>query len=421
MYQAQASGALLANRRKLLDGQRSWVRVGRTVFLLGVTSLLTDISAEMVSTTLPLYLLVTLRFSPFQVGFLDGLYQGAAVIANVISGFAADRWKKPKEVAATGYGFSALCKLLFLVVGRSWTGISAAILLDRTGKGIRTAPRDAMIAATTAPEERGIAFGVHRAMDTAGAMLGPLLAVAILAVAPEAYDAIFVVSLCVAFIGLLVIVLFIDNPRPDAAPAARVDSAAISWRDAVALLREVDFRNVLILGSALGIVTVSDNLVYLTLKSRIAIPAALFPLQYVVTALIFMVFAIPVGKLADRIGHRLVFLFGYGLLAAAYAVLLSPIGGGAAAAVVFVCLGLFHAATDGILAALASGTLPPHLRTTGLSILTTGTGLAQFVSSTMFGLVWGTAGPEAALIAFVAALIVVLAVTAVTIRRVARD
>src|ERR1051326_1262195 len=312
MYQVEISRDLFTGGRKLLGSPINWINVGQTVFLLGITSLLTDISAEMVSTTLPLYLLVTLRFSPFQVGFLDGLYQGAAVIANVISVFAADRWKKPKEVAATGYGFSALCKLLFLVVGRGWRGISAAILLDRTGKGIRTAPRDAMIAATTAPEERGIAFGVHRAMDTAGAMLGPLLAVAILAVAPEAYDAIFVVSLCVAFIGLLVIVLFIDNPQPDAAPAARVDSAAISWRDAVALLRGVDFRNVLILGSALGIVTVSDNLVYLTLKSRIAIPAALFPLQYVVTALIFMVFAIPVGKLADRIGHRLVLLFGYG-------------------------------------------------------------------------------------------------------------
>src|SRR5215216_5605549 len=98
MYQAQASGALLANGRKLLDGQRTWVDVGRTVFLLGVTSLLTDVSAEMVSTTLPLYLLVTLHFSPFQVGLVDGIYQGAAVLANVVSGFAADRWKKPKEV-----------------------------------------------------------------------------------------------------------------------------------------------------------------------------------------------------------------------------------------------------------------------------------------------------------------------------------
>src|ERR1041384_432938 len=183
MYQAQASGALLANRRKLLDGQRSWVRVGRTVFLLGVTSLLTDISAEMVTTILPLYLLVTLRFSPFQVGMMDGIYQGAAVLVTVISGLVADRWRRPKQVAASGYGLSALCKLAFLLVGTSWTTISGVILLDRIGKGIRTAPRDSMIATNSKPGQLATAFGVHRAMDTAGSMVGPLLTVGILSIA----------------------------------------------------------------------------------------------------------------------------------------------------------------------------------------------------------------------------------------------
>src|SRR5262249_44588577 len=157
-------------------------------------------------------------------------------------------------------------------------------------------------------------------------------------------------SLAVALVGVGVIVLFVDNPGSDAPTKPSAERVVVSWRDAVALLGQVEFRNVLLLGSALGIVTISDNLVYLALKQRLAVPAPLFPLQYVITALIFMVFAIPVGKLADRIGHRFVFVLGYVLLGATYAALLLPTGGVAIAAVVFVGLGLFHAATDGVLA-----------------------------------------------------------------------
>jgi hypothetical protein len=174
MYQVETSGDLLKNKRKLLGPAVSWTTIGPTVFLLGITSLLTDISAEMVRTVLPLYLLVTLRFSPFQVSVSDGIYQGATVLVGVASGFAADRWRRSKQVAAAGYGLSAVCKLGFLAVS-SWPATSAVILSDRIGKGIRTAPRDAMIAASSGTEQRATAFGVHRAMDTAGAMIGPLI------------------------------------------------------------------------------------------------------------------------------------------------------------------------------------------------------------------------------------------------------
>jgi len=411
MYQAETPADLLKNKRKLLGSRSSWARVAPTVFLLGMTSLLTDISSEMVSTALPLYLLVALRFSPFQVGVMDGLYQGAAVLVRVISGLAADRWRRPKQVAAVGYGLSAICKLGFLIAS-SWTAIAGVILLDRVGKGIRTAPRDAMIAASSQPEQLATAFGVHRAMDTAGAVIGPLLAVAILSIAPEQYDAIFVVSLCVALIGLAVIVLFVNNPTDKAVDESEGSSSAsqtaVSLRSMIALLWRGEFRTLIIVGSALALVTVSDSLLYLALRQRMTIPNGLFPLLYVVTALIFMIFAIPAGRLADRIGHKPVFFLGYGLLAGAYGILLVPQVNYLIAVLMLILLGSYYAATDGVFMAMASRVLPTHLRTTGLALLTTGTGLARLLASTLYGIVWSWFGAERALMIFIGGLVAVL-------------
>src|SRR5262249_16056464 len=157
---------------------------------LGLTSLFTDVSSEMVSTILPLYLVLYLQFTPLQFGIIDGLYQGAAVIVRVASGLVADRWRWPKTVAATASRLSALCKLGLLAVGSLWAGLVAVIVIDRTGKGIRTAPRDALISLSTPPEQLGMAFGVHRALDTMGAMIGPLLAFGLLALAPGAFDSV---------------------------------------------------------------------------------------------------------------------------------------------------------------------------------------------------------------------------------------
>ena len=173
MYAVESTSTLRRARRALLSG-RLRERVGGTVLLLGTCSLLTDISSEMVSAVLPLYLVATLGFSPLQYGVVDGIYQGAGALVRVGSGFLGDRLSRHKLIATTGYGLSAVCKLGLAVVGGAWAGLGALILLDRTGKGIRTAPRDAMISLTAPKGELGLAFGVHRAMDTVGAMIGPL-------------------------------------------------------------------------------------------------------------------------------------------------------------------------------------------------------------------------------------------------------
>ena len=215
MYQIEGARGLLGGRRKGAARVLGLPRVSRTVVLLGVVSLLTDVSSEMVATVLPLYLVYTLGFSPLAFGVVDGLYQGAGALVRVASGFAADRWQRHKEVAGLGYGLSAISRL-GLLVASSTTWIGAIVLVDRTGKGIRSSPRDAMISLSSPRDKLGTAFGVHRALDTAGAMLGPLLAFGLLLVAPLQFDAIFVVSFCFALLGLGVLTLFVRNPVPTA-------------------------------------------------------------------------------------------------------------------------------------------------------------------------------------------------------------
>ena len=404
MYQAEAASALVRRDVTVPASRRAWTTVAPTVFLLGATSLFADISSEMVSTTLPLYLLLTLRLSPFQLGLTDGIYQGAAVLVKVASGVAADRWRRPKQVAAFGYGLSAACRLGMLAVGGSWTGISSVILLDRLGKGIRTSPRDALIAASSQPGQLATAFGVHRAMDTAGALAGPLLAVAILSVVSDGYDVIFVVSFCAALIGLAVISLFVDNPAAPPADAPE-PPPAVSLRRVMDLLRQSEFRTLVVIGSGLALVTVSDSLLYLALRERMTIAPGAFPLLYVLTALAFMALAIPAGRLADRIGHEAMFVLGYVVLAAVYGMLLLPWMNGFLAVLMLIGLGAYYAATDGVLMALASRMLPPDLRTTGLALLTTGTGLARLLASVLYGTVWGWYGADRALMLFAAGLV----------------
>src|ERR1700750_2996095 len=197
MYTVQSTSTLGRARRAFASG-RLKERVGGTLRLLCPCPLLTDISSEMVSAILPLYLVATLGFSPLQYGVVDGLYQGASSLIGLASGYLGDRLRRYRLVASLGYGLSAVCKLGLAVIGGAWAGLSAIILLDRTGKGMRTAPRDAMISLTAPERELGFAFGVHRAMDTTGAMIGPLVAFALLAAAPNAFHSLFLISFFVA-------------------------------------------------------------------------------------------------------------------------------------------------------------------------------------------------------------------------------
>ncbi|MDP9135887.1 MAG: MFS transporter [Actinomycetota bacterium] len=411
MYNVQDSSALVAGHRALLRPRAAERRVPRTVVLLGLTSLLTDISSEMVAAVLPLYLVYAAGFSPLALGVVDGLYRGAAAVAALASGFAADRRRRHKEVASLGYGLSAICKLGLVAAGGAVGAIGAIVMLDRVGKGIRTAPRDALISLSASPQTLGTAFGVHRAMDTTGAMLGPLVAFGILALAPLAFSSVFLVSFCVAVAGLAVIVLLV--PRH----AARASTGpGPSLRVAAGLLVAPRFRALVVAASLLGIATISDAFLYLALQRHLDLAPMTFPLLFVGASLAYMLLAVPVGRLADRVGRGRVLLGGYALLLPVYASLLAPAAGLPALALGLALVGASYAATDGVLAALASSTLDEDVRGSGLAVLTTATNLARFLASVGFGALWTFAGLDAAVLTCGIALVAAILVTAVVLR-----
>ncbi|MFJ9132660.1 MFS transporter [Streptomyces sp. NPDC102256] len=479
--------------------------VAPTVLALGTVSLITDVSSEMVTAVLPLYLVAGLGLSPLGFGLLDGIYNGFSALVRLVGGHLADRGGgRHKWVAGAGYALSAACKPL-LLVAQTLTPIGLVLAADRTGKGLRTAPRDALISLSSTPENRGRAFGVHRAMDTAGALLGPLVAFLILRATVDGYDAVFMVSFCVAVVGVLVLVLFVPGGAAAQAGAARVSdtgagavrpsgtgagvrpsgtgacdvrpsdtgacagSGALSGpasdsgsgpasesgaesesvagagappgpaglecangadtgapagpapaprptlRAALALLHRPELRRIAVCALLLGLATVSDSFVFLLLQRRLGVPDRWFALLPLGTAAAFLLLAVPLGRLADRTGRWRVFVGGHGALLLAYALLLSSWQGTAAACAVLLLHGGFYAATDGVLMAAASDSVPSELRSSGLALVQTGQALARFVCSLGFGAAWTAWGDRTALTAS-AVLLALCAVLALGLR-----
>jgi MFS family permease len=380
--------------------------VSANVLFLGFTSLFTDISSEMVASVLPLYMLMNLSLTPMVLGVVDGLYLGAAAVVRLVGSYLADRTRRHKSVAVAGYALSAISRIGLLAFGSVWGWLVGIVLIDRIGKGIRSDPRDALISFSTPASELGAAFGVHRALDTAGAMIGPLFAFGILMMAPDAFDAVFVVSLCAALIGLSILVLFVDNQQ---APATEQPQRAGITISAIArLLRGSNILALVVAGGALNLATLSDAFFYLTLQRRLEFQVGFFPLLYVATAAIFMVLALPMGIVADRIGRTRVFLGSYVLLLLAYAALLLPSPGIGQMAGSLLLLGCYYAGTDGVLMALASSRLPADLRTSGMALLMTVVNLARMAASILFGWLWTWRGVEFAISVFGGCLVVAI-------------
>ena len=378
-------------------------RVHRNVVLLGINSLLTDISSESVNAVLPLYLTLRLGFTPLAFGIFDGVYQGMSAILRIFGGAIADRRQRHKEVAGAGYALSAACKVGLLAT-TSAVPTAGVLFLDRVGKGIRTAPRDALISLSSQPENMGESFGVHRALDTVGAFIGPIVAFALLSLAPGRYDSVFVVSFCVALLGLGVLAFFVKNPPKERVDAARVQS--LTRHGTRQLLANRAFRRIAVAGALLSLVTVSDAFLYLVYQRHSHMTSRPFPLLFVGTAFAYLLLAVPLGRLSDRIGRAPVFLGGHVLLLGCYVVLRGSGSGFLTVAVILGLLGAYYAATDGVLMAMASATIPAELRSSGLAWLTTATTAAKFAASLLFGLLWTWQGADGALSCFLAAMVV---------------
>lgn len=380
---------------------RTWRSVPPNVWYLGATSLLTDLSSEMVASVLPLYLVVHLGLSPLAFGTLDGLYNGFGAVTRLAGGVAVDRWRRHKQLAALGYAMSGVCRLGLLLADRWWLGLAVVLALDRIGKGVRTVPRDALIARSTPRGQLGHAFGAHRALDACGAALGPVVAFGLLTLVPRGFDVVFVASFAAAVVGLAVLLLFVENePSTGDEPPTQARSPGRLLEP----LRQRDFRVAVAVAAVLALPTISDAFIYVVLLDRLQVTVGLFPLLYVGTSVSYLALAVPLGRAADRAGRLRVFVLGYCALLVIYLLLATGAAGPQTVLLAVVLLGAYYAATDGVVVAFASGVLPEAVRGTGLALLLTATSVARVLASVAFGWAWAAAGPQRAVVWFAVAL-----------------
>lgn len=412
-------------------------RVPATVVALGAVSLLTDVSSESVAAILPLYITAVLGMGPLAYGFLDGIHQGISAAVRILGGWWADSTQRPKWVAFVGYLASALSRVAMLPA-TGFAAITGVVAADRLGKGLRTGPRDALIAASSHPDQLGRNFGVHRAMDTTGALIGPLVAFAVLAAVPiglGGFRAVFVFSAAFAVIGLAVLVIAVPDLRGRARPdASTARSAATTGpargaspnRSRLARPRLADLavpgvRRLLLAAGLLGLVTVGDGFIYLALSEQGSVAARYFPLLFVGTNAAYLLLAVPLGRLADRVGRGKVFVVGHLLLLGVYLITAAGLGGLAITILVLALLGTFYASTDGVLAALASRSVPTASRASGIAAAQTVVALTRFGSSIAFGLLWQLFGAQTALHVMAASLAVAVPVAAWLLLRSRRE
>ncbi|HSO16707.1 MAG TPA: MFS transporter [Arthrobacter sp.] len=393
-------------------------RLSPVIIWLGVVSMLTDVSSESVSAILPLYITGFLGLSMIAFGFLDGINQGASAIVRMAAGYASDRIGRPKGVAVAGYGLSMVARIGLLFASGFWA-LTAVVTADRIGKGIRTAPRDALIAVSAQPDYVARHFGVHRMLDNIGAASGPLLAFLILMLIPNGYGTVFVVSLAFAAIGVAVLTLLVPNLRTRRTGGPGLDSVGRdsagpdsagpenggtdsktrpAWGFRWRLLREPGLGRLLVAAGILGLLTVGDGFIYLVLQDRDSFAVQWFPLLYVGTNVVFLILAIPLGRLADRWGKARVFILGHVALLACYLLAAAPLGGFGPTVACLVLLGAFYAATDGVLSALASQLSPPDKLATGLGAAQTVVALSRMTASVGFGVLWFALGPAVAMV-----------------------
>lgn len=402
----------LSERKGSPEGRsRIATRVSSTVIAMGVVSMLTDISSESVSAVLPLYITAAMGMSTVAYGFIDGIYQGVSAVVRIGGGWAADRTDQPKWVAFLGYGVSAIARI-WLLFATGFGAVASVIAADRIGKGIRTAPRDALITASSQPDNLGRSFGVHRMLDTVGAAIGPLLAFVILAVLPNGYSTIFVVSLAFAVIGVLVLGIIVPNTRPATQAGREHTRRLFQLRD----LALPGMPRLLAAAGVLGLLTVGDGFIYLVLQARSSFAAEWFPLLYVGTNVAFLACAIPLGRAADRLGRGRIFLLGHLALLACYLLATVPVGGVAITLGCLALLGVFYAATDGVLSALTAQLTPPESAASGLAATQTVVAVARLIASTGFGVLWFAVGRSPAMFLVSAALVVAIPLIAVLLR-----
>lgn len=354
--------------------------------MMGVVSLLTDASSEMVYPVLPLFLANVLGAPVAAIGLIESLAEATASFMKLGSGWLSDRLGRRKPLVALGYSLSNLVKPV-LALTQSWPAVLALRITDRLGKGVRTAPRDALIAESSTEADRGRSFGVHRTLDTIGAAIGPLVAWLILTIDPGAngYRAIFAISAVPGTLAVLVVLLAVRDTgrRAPAEPAPRLSLRG--FPRPLAAFTGISF--------VFALANSSDAMLILRAQD-LGASAALIPLMYVVFNLVGALLAAPFGARSDRIGRRRLLVFGFGGYALVY--LGFALARGAAAPwLLFALYGIPYAATEGMTRAYVCDLAGPARRGTALGGYTFVLGLAALPSSALAGLLWDTVGHPA--------------------------
>lgn len=366
-------------------------RLPAGVWALGFVSLLMDVSSEMIHSLLPVFLVTGLGVSMLSVGLLEGAAEATALMVRVFSGSLSDWWGRRKPLAVIGYGLGAATKPLFALAS-SIEPVVAARLIDRIGKGIRAAPRDALVADIAPPQLRGAAFGLRQSLDTFGAFLGPLLAMALMLMWSNDFQAVFWVATIPAFLCVAVLVLGVREP-PRESTGPRINPLQ---PDNLRRLSS-DYWWVVGLGAVFTLARFSEAFLVLRAEQG-GLNLAWVPLVLIVMNFFYALGAYPCGALADQMSHRMLLAIGLVLLIGADLLLAldnrGPMLWGG-----IVLWGLHMAMTQGLLATMVADTAVLELRATAFGIFNLISGLAMLVASALAGLLWDLWGAPAAFLA----------------------
>ena len=359
----------------------------RTVWLIGLISLLNDSASEMIYPLVPLYLASVLMAGPRALGLIEGIAEATASLLKLFSGVIVDRTRRAKPWVVGGYALAGFARPL-IAFATSWPGLLLLRFADRVGKGLRTSPRDALLAASVDPSVRGLAFGLHRAMDNAGAVVGPLLAALLLGLGWALTD-VFLFAIVPA-VACLILALMLREPEPD---RERPKPPTFSWR--LAGLPPAFKRYLVVL--ALFTLGNSSNMFLLLRARELGLPEAQVPLAWAAVSFIAMLFSTPLSALSDRVGRVRLIVAGwlaYGLFYLGMGLL--PPGTPLALYGLFGFYGVFMAATEGVEKALVADLAPSELRGTAFGWFNLTAGLMLLPASLLFGALYQAAGALAA-------------------------
>lgn len=398
----------MSQRNASPEVRSSLVRLPGGIWALGFVSLFMDISSEMIHGLLPVFLTSVLGASTEMVGLIEGVGEATASISKLFSGWISDKLGKRKALAMIGYGLAALSKPIFALAPTS-SVVLAARFSDRVGKGIRGAPRDAMVGDMVPAGLRGAAYGLRQALDTVGAFAGPLIAIALMATLHDNFRLIFWLALIPGLISVLVLLIAVREPPRDVA----ANQKQLKLGDLKTL--SATFWTVVGIGAVLTLARFSEAFLILRAQS-VGLSLALAPLVLVIMNIVYSLTAYPLGALSDRINRKWLIGTGFAILIAADIVLaLSP---NLVAVMAGVALwGLHLGMTQGLLAALIADEAPANLRATSFGVFNLVSGVALLPASLIAGTLWEAAGPYATFMAGAAFAAIGLLGTLVALRK----